>query len=149
MAKIEFNPIGHIRSRYRRGDKTPPSSRLNEELGELHLYKKYAAGLKDVGGFSHLMIVFCFHKQRPDDYDLIVHPRPRPDLEVGLFATHSPRRVNRIGVSFVEISKVEGNVIYFKGVDMLDGTPVLDIKPISSDLRINRSGWLARRRRKP
>lgn len=149
MSKYEFIPIGYIRSKYQSAAKAPPSSRLSNDIGELHILKKYQAGLKGLDGFSHLMIVFCFHRQKPGDYDLLVHPRPRPDLEVGLFSCHSPRRVNRIGVSFVEIRKIVGNVIYFKGVDMLDRTPVLDIKPISADFKVKKSGWLTNRTKKP
>ncbi len=148
MTKIEFKPIGYIRSKYKSFDDAPPSSRLNKEQGELHLYKKYAAGLKEIDGFSHLLVVFYFHKLG-DDFDLIIHPRSRHDLDVGLFATHSPRRPNRIGVSVIEVVKVKGNVIYFQGVDMLDGSPVLDIKPIAADIKVKKSGWLKSRKDKP
>lgn len=149
MPKYEFQPIGYIRSKYESKAAAPPSSRMSSDIGELHIMKKYQAGLARLDEFSHLMIVFCFHKQKPGDFDLTVHPRMHPDLEVGLFSCHSPRRVNRIGVSFVEIKRVVGNVIYFKGVDMLDRTPVLDIKPISSDIKVRKSGWLKSRKKKP
>jgi tRNA-Thr(GGU) m(6)t(6)A37 methyltransferase TsaA len=149
MPKYEFQPIGYIRSKYSSKAAAPPSSRMNSDIGELHIMKKYEEGLAGLDEFSHLMIVFCFHKQKQGDFDLKVHPRLHPHLEVGLFSCHSPRRVNRIGVSFVEIRKVVGNVIYFKGVDMLDGTPVLDIKPISSDIKVRKSGWLRSHKKKP
>lgn len=140
--KIEFSPIGYIKTSFRSPAEAPPTSRANDEIGEIHLEAKYVDGLKNMEGFSHLMVVFHFHRQ-PGDYELVISPRPRPDLKVGLFTTHSPRRPNSIGVSIVEIVRVENNVVYFKGVDMIDGTPVLDLKTVGGDIKITRSGWLA------
>jgi formylmethanofuran dehydrogenase subunit E len=142
VGKPHYRPIGHIRSRYKSTDGAPPSSRQNRGQGELHLYKKYATGLKDVAGFSHLLIVWHMHKS-DGEYTLLVHPHPKPEIEVGLFATRSPHRPNPIGVSVVEIIKVKDNIIYFRGVDMLDRTPVLDIKPMTSDIKVTSRGWLA------
>ncbi len=75
-------------------------------------------------------------------YKLLVHPRPKPEIEVGVFATRSPHRPNPIGVSVVEIIRVKDNIIYFRGVDMLDRTPVIDIKPMTSDIKVTKGGWL-------
>ncbi|MFH2054697.1 MAG: tRNA (N6-threonylcarbamoyladenosine(37)-N6)-methyltransferase TrmO, partial [bacterium] len=113
------------------------------ERGELHLLKKYAAGLKDVEGFSHLLIIWHMHKST-GEYKLLVHPRPRREIEVGMFATRSPHRPNPIGVSVVEVVKVKDNIIYFRGVDMLDRTPVLDIKPLSGNIEVTKRGWLGK-----
>jgi tRNA-Thr(GGU) m(6)t(6)A37 methyltransferase TsaA len=141
MAQISYKPIGFVRSRFTSLEQVPPTSRQNRARGELHLYKKYAAGLRDIEGFSHLLVIWHMHRS-PGNYKLIVHPRPRPDLEIGLFATRSPHRPNPIGVSVIEIARVKDNIIYFRGVDMLDRTPVLDIKPLGSDIRVTRGGWL-------
>jgi tRNA (Thr-GGU) A37 N-methylase len=82
MKQICYRPIGYIRSEFTSLAQVPPTSRQNSSRGELHVYKKYAKGLQDIEGFSHLLIVWHMHKA-PADYKLTVHPRPRPDLEVG------------------------------------------------------------------
>lgn len=141
MGKPHYKPIGYIRTNHTSAKAAPPSSQRNRERGELHLLKKYAKGLRDVDGFSHLLIIWHMHKSS-GEYKLLVHPRPRPEIEVGLFSTRSPHRPNPIGVSVVEIVKVKDNVIHFRGVDMLDRTPVLDIKPLSGNIEVNKRGWI-------
>ena len=141
MSKPHYKPIGYIRTRHSDRVTAPPSSTMNQERGELHLYKKYAAGLKGLGGFSHLLVIWHMHKST-GEYKLQVHPRPKPEIEVGVFTTRAPHRPNPIGLSLIEVERVKDNVIYFRGVDMLDRTPVLDIKPPFSNVKSLKRGWL-------
>jgi tRNA-Thr(GGU) m(6)t(6)A37 methyltransferase TsaA len=108
-------------------------------------------GLQDIEGFSHLYVIWVFH--RVDGYDLVAHP-PSDDRPHGVFATRSPRRPNPIGLTVVKLLRREGTRLHVSGVDMLDGTPVLDLKPYLSSVPPDelRRGWLADvelRRRKP
>jgi tRNA (adenine37-N6)-methyltransferase len=99
-------------------------------------------GLQDIEGFSHLYVIWVFH--RVDGYDLVAHP-PSDDRPHGVFATRSPRRPNPIGLTVVRLLRREGTRLHVSGVDMLDGTPVLDIKPYLSSVPAGelRRGWLA------
>ena len=110
--------------------------------GALEIFAEYAAGLADIEGFSHLYVIWAF--DRSEGFDLVSTPPtdPRPH---GVFATRSPRRPNPIALSVVELLAREGAVLRVRGIDMLDGTPILDIKPYLSSIppeRLRR-GWLA------
>ncbi len=110
--------------------------------GKAVLYDEFATGLKDLDGFSHIILLFLLHKI--EGYQLEVVPF-MDDVPHGVFATRSPKRPNRIGMSIVRLERIEDNIIYFKGVDMLNGSPLLDIKPYYSyfDNREDvRNGWL-------
>jgi tRNA-Thr(GGU) m(6)t(6)A37 methyltransferase TsaA len=102
----------------------------------------FEAGLKDIEGFSHLIVIWVFHQSA--GYDLIFTP-PSDDKPHGVFATRSPRRPNSIGLTTMELVRREGRSLHLRGVDMLDGTPVLDIKPCTSSIPEEqlRRGWLA------
>jgi tRNA (adenine37-N6)-methyltransferase len=112
------------------------------EDGIIEVDPAYEAGLQDVEGFSHLYVLWHFH--RVDGYDLISYP-PSDDRPHGVFATRSPRRPNPIGLTVVQLLRREGRRLHVRGVDMLDGTPVLDIKPYLSSVPTAeiRRGWLA------
>ena len=99
---------------------------MSETEGTIEVYPDYAEGLKDLDGFSHIIVLFLF--DRIQGYDLHVLT-PHSDERKGLFATRAPRRPNPIGMSVVEVLEIKGNKIRIRGVDMLDGTPLLDIKP--------------------
>jgi tRNA-Thr(GGU) m(6)t(6)A37 methyltransferase TsaA len=138
-----MNPIGVIHSPYTETKQIPkgPGAEHHAE-GVIELLPQYEAGLGDIEGFSHLFILWHFH--RSTDYELIATP-PIDNRPHGVFATRSPRRPNPIGLTVVSLLRREGRNLYVRGVDMLDGTPVLDIKPYLSsipreDLRL---GWLA------
>lgn len=94
--------------------------------GYIELLPEYTEGLKDLDGFSHLILLYHLHKV--DGYKLMVKPF-MDNEEHGIFATRAPKRPNAIGISTVELEKVEGNKVYLNKVDMLDGTPLIDIKP--------------------
>jgi tRNA-Thr(GGU) m(6)t(6)A37 methyltransferase TsaA len=112
--------------------------------GTVEVHETYRPGLKDLDGFSHIMLLYLFH--RSEGYQLQVVPfmdtEPR-----GLFATRAPKRPNPIGVSVVRLERIEGTVLHVQDVDMLDGTPLLDIKPYvpEFDRPVHvRTGWLER-----
>jgi len=142
---VVFHPIGVVHTPFHRPEGTPvqPVFAGGAE-GEVHVDPEYAEGLADLDGFSHVVLLFAFH--RAEGFALRVKPylddRPR-----GLFATRAPRRPNPIGMSVVRLLAVEGCVLRVAGVDMLDGTPLLDIKPYVPAFdhhQVERFGWLER-----
>ena len=138
-----MHPIGVIRSPYTETSQIPKGPGAKHEAeGVLELLPEYEPGLKDVEGFSHLFVLWVF--DRVTGYDLIATPPvdPRPH---GVFSTRSPRRPNPIGLTVVKVLGVEGNKVRVRGLDMLDGTPILDIKPYMSSIPADelRRGWLA------
>lgn len=134
---MEIEPIGVIHTPYKKDGEAPHQTYKSEDVGEIEVFEEYEEGLKDIEGFSHLIVLYGFHKSikrsvKKDYYleslGLLVKPY-LDDTPRGLFATRSPNRLNPIGLSVVELLKREGNLLTVKGVDMLDGTPLLDIKP--------------------
>ena len=122
-----FQPIGTIRSPFIRRDQTPIQPFRSQAQGEVELLPEYEAGLRDVDGFSHIYLLYVFHRADPG-YDLLVTPF-LDDRPKGLFATRYPRRPNAIGLSIVRLVRREGRVLQVEGIDVLDGTPLLDLKP--------------------
>jgi tRNA-Thr(GGU) m(6)t(6)A37 methyltransferase TsaA len=108
----------------------------------LEILPKYELGLTDVEGFSHLFVLWVF--DRSEGYELVGKP-PIDSLPHGVFATRSPRRPNPIGLTVVQILRREGSSLHVRGVDMLDATPILDLKPYLSGIPTEqlRRGWLA------
>ena len=140
---ITLRPIGHVRSPFTDTSeipKGPDAQHLAE--GVVELEAAFEEGLRDVDGFSHLYVLWFFHKI--DGFDLTAWP-PADDRSHGVFATRSPRRPNPIGLTTVALLRREGTRLHVRGVDMLDGTPVLDIKPYLSSVPEStlRRGWLA------
>lgn len=114
--------------------------------GRVVLEPVYTAGLRDLDGFSHLILVYYFH--RAGEYQPLVKPF-LDESERGLFSTRAPRRPNPIGISVVRLLEIKGNVLELEGLDILDGTPLLDIKPYVPEfdrLEEVRIGWLERQR---
>ena len=114
--------------------------------GRIELRPEYSTGLKDLEGFSHLLVLYHFH--RVTGYQLQVTPFLDSE-ERGLFATRAPRRPNPIGLSVVRLMKIEGATLYLENVDVLDGTPVLDIKPYIPEFDSPdeaRAGWLEQKK---
>ena len=139
---ITLEPIGIVRSPFTETSQIPkgPGAQHPEE-GVLEIRPDLEAGLTDIEGFSHLFVLWVF--DRADGYDLFAHP-PTSDRPHGVFATRSPRRPNPIGLTVVELLGRDGPRLRVRGVDMLDGSPILDIKPYLSSVpaeRIRR-GWL-------
>ena len=138
-----MRPIGFIHSPYREARGTPIQGVFgNQEQAWVTLEDKYVDGLKDLDGFSHAILLYLFHKS---DHEDIVGKPYLEEKEHGIFAIRSPHRPNHIGMSVVRIEKIDGNNLYFTEVDVLDGTPVLDIKPYVKqfDSREDaKSGWV-------
>ena len=139
---MNFRPIGTVHSPYREKTDAPIQPKYSDEPGQVEIFQEFADGLRDLEGFSHVWIIFIFHKSR--DYDLHVRPYLDGDKK-GVFACRAPRRPNPIGMSLVRLESIDGNILNIKGLDMLDGSPVLDIKPYVGnfdefqDVKI---GWL-------
>ncbi len=138
-----FEPIGQIRSPFTRRDRTPIQPYRSQAVGRVELLPEYEPGLRDLDGFSHVILLYVFHRADPG-YDLEVTPF-LDDEPKGLFATRYPRRPNPIGLSVVRLVRCEGRVLHVEGIDVLDGTPLLDIKPYAPPFDAHpdaRFGWL-------
>lgn len=143
MKQIIMHPIGRIRSPYKKTGGIPIQGYFGDWMqGYVELKQRYTPGLEGLEGFSHAIILYYFHKSPSEDV------KTQPFLEQvkhGIFAIRSPHRPNHIGLSVVKIEKIEANKLYFSEVDMLDKTPVLDIKPYVKyfDSREDvKCGWL-------
>jgi tRNA-Thr(GGU) m(6)t(6)A37 methyltransferase TsaA len=141
-----FTPraIGYVRSPYQSTTEIPKGLGAKHDAeGVLELLPEFAAGLTDIEGFSHLFVLWVFDKSV--DFDLIARPPCDDRRPHGVFATRSPRRPNPIALTVVELIGRDGPRLRVRGVDMLDGTPILDIKPYLSSIPepALRRGWLA------
>jgi len=124
---VQYEPIGVIKTPYKEKKGTPIQPAGARDIrGRIELDPKYVDGLKDLDGFSHIILVYHFH--RTDGYSLHVQPY-MDNMKRGAFATRIPGRPNPIGISVVRLDRVEGATLHIRDVDMLDGTPLLDIKP--------------------
>jgi tRNA-Thr(GGU) m(6)t(6)A37 methyltransferase TsaA len=136
-------PIGHIRSPYKSTKEIPkgPGAKHDAE-GILEILPQFTAGLADIEGFSHLIVLWVF--DRAQGFELLGTP-PIDDRPHGVFATRSPRRPNPIGLTVVQLIRRDGNSLHVRGVDMLDSTPILDLKPYLSSVppETLRRGWIA------
>jgi tRNA-Thr(GGU) m(6)t(6)A37 methyltransferase TsaA len=135
-------PIGYVRSPYTRTHDIPKGfSAKHDAEGILEILPQFAVGLTDVEGFSHLFVLWVF--DRSEGFELVGTP-PIDDRPHGVFATRSPRRPNPIGLTVVELLRREGSSLHVRGLDMLDGTPILDLKPYLSSIPAEalRRGWL-------
>ena len=140
---ITLQPIGTIRSPFTNTSEIPrgPGASHTAE-GVLELLPELEAGLTDIEGFSHLYVLWVFDRSK--DYDLMATP-PIDIRPHGVFATRSPRRPNPIGLTVVQLLRREGSRLHVRGVDMLDGTPFVDLKPYLSSIPAAdiRRGWIA------
>ena len=127
IPSVNIEPIGTVKS--------PVTEAVDEGWGgvvsEIHLQESLAAGLQGIEQFSHIIVIFFMHQSTFDlAADLVRRPRERPDMPlVGTFAQRAKHRPNPIGITTVQLIRVEGNILEVKGLDAIDGTPVLDIKP--------------------
>jgi len=138
-----MEPIGHVKSSYTDTRDIPKGLGAKHEAeGILEINPEFEPGLTDIEGFSHLFVIWAF--DRSEGFELMGKP-PSDNRLHGVFATRSPRRPNPIGLTVVELLRREGARLHVRGIDMLDGTPILDIKPYLSSVppeRLRR-GWLA------
>lgn len=144
MKNVMYTPIGVIHSPFTdiTGMPIQPAGAAGV-CGTVVVAPEYCDGLKDLDGFSHIILVYHFHEVK--GYSLQVHPF-LDDATRGVFATRAPKRPNPVGISVVRLSKVEKCTLYIEDVDILDGTPLLDIKPYvpEFDVRaVEKTGWLS------
>ncbi len=142
----QLRPIGTIHSPYKSTEEVRERMKSGDDISEIEVFRKFEQGLQDVEGFSHIVVIFWFH--RSQGYDLLVKPPGEESLR-GVFATRSPRRPCPLGLTVVELVAREGNVLKVKGLDAVDGTPVLDIKPyipLAYEQGTVRIGWLEGKR---
>lgn len=140
-ANFVMIPIGVIRTPFVGGDAIPIQPAFSQALGRVEVLPEYAEGLQDIEGFSHIILLYALH--RSSGYVLRVKPFLDHRLR-GLFATRHPRRPNPIGLSVVRLLARHGEALEVEGIDVLDGTPLLDIKPYvpEFDARTDaRAGW--------
>jgi tRNA-Thr(GGU) m(6)t(6)A37 methyltransferase TsaA len=140
---VTLNLIGTLRTPHNAVDNIPVQPVGSKDEGVAELFPEFTEGLADVDGFSHVMLLFHLHEMKKD-YKLTITPF-MDKKEHGVFATRSPARPAAIGLSTVKVTRVEGNKLYFEGADMLNGSPLIDIKPFfrNVDNRPNAiSGWL-------
>lgn len=136
-------PIGYAHTRFKFVEEIPKGiGAKHEELGEIEILEEYQEGLIDIEGFSHIYVLWVFHVSK--GWELTVVP-PNDDRPHGVFATRSPFRPNPIGLTVVRLLRRDGRMLHVKGVDMLDGSPVLDIKPYLSNVGEDelRRGWVS------
>ncbi|MBA7689458.1 tRNA (adenine(37)-N6)-methyltransferase [subsurface metagenome] len=143
MDEIKYKPIGVIHSPFKEPKGTPIQPAGAKGIcGTVEVFPEYTKGLKDIDGFSHLILLYHFHLSQGASLEA----RPYMDNEVrGVFAMRSPGRPNPIGISVVRLLKVEGNMLHIQDLDIVDGTPLLDIKPYvpEFDIReVEKIGWL-------
>jgi len=143
VKKITFTPIGIIHSPFSElaGMPIQPAGETSAP-GTVEIYQEYEPGLKDLDGFSHIYLIFYLHQSRSSNLTVAPFLDDQPH---GVFATRAPNRPNAIGLSLVRLARVEDNILHIENLDILDGTPLLDIKPYvasfdeTADLRV---GWL-------
>ena len=138
-----MKPIGIIHSPYKEIENMPIQSVGAKDVkGYIEIYSDYVPGLKDLNGFSHIYAIYKFHKNK--DYSLLVKPF-LDNTDRGLFSTRAPKRPNQIGLSIFKIESIDNEKIYVSGIDVLDQTPLLDIKPYVSKFDVindSKNGWL-------
>jgi tRNA (adenine37-N6)-methyltransferase len=140
---LEFTPIGIIHTPFVELEDMPiqPAGAASIK-GTVEVFADYRPGLKDLDGFSHVILLYHFHLSRSFNLQVIPFLDTEPH---GVFATRAPKRPNPIGLSIVKLDKVEDGVMYIQNVDVIDGTPLLDIKPYAPvfDAQVDvRTGWL-------
>ena len=144
MDEIKYRPIGNIRTPFKKLEGMPiqPSGAQGVQ-GTVKIKKDYIEGLKDLEGFSHVILIYHFHLSQ--GYSLNVIPF-LDDQPRGVFATRAPRRPNAVGLSVVKLNAVEKDTLKIENVDIIDGTPLLDIKPYVPKFDAQtevKTGWLA------
>ena len=141
--KIEYSPIGIIRTPHTKREGMPIQPTGAKGIsGTVEIFETFADGLKDLDGFSHIILLYYFH--RSNGYKLEIIPF-LDNKSHGVFATRAPNRPNSIGLSIVQLNKIENSILYIENIDVLDKTPLLDIKPYVPDFDEQtsvRTGWM-------
>ncbi len=146
---MRIQQIGTIHTPFKEQKGTPIQPKMGKDIaGTIGIFDEFVPALRDLDGFSHIILLFYLHKS--EGFNLEVVPY-MDDKKRGLFATRAPRRPSPIGLSIVRLVKVDGNLLHIKDVDILDGTPLLDIKPYVpafDEPQEIRTGWLEKRAHK-
>jgi tRNA (adenine37-N6)-methyltransferase len=142
--KIELEPIGIIHTPFKNKTGIPIQGKLSSgNKGEIEIYSPYVDAMDDLNGFSRIYLIFYFHQSQQISHKVI----PYKDIhERGVFATRAPVRPNLLGLTIVQLLEIQGNRIFIQGVDMLDKTPLLDIKPYVpafDSFETGKIGWLS------
>ena len=149
MKKIVFQPIGTIHSPFQNIQGMPIQPAGAKGIaGTIEIKPEYVDGLQDLEGFSHIILIYHFHLAK--GYSLKVKPFMDENLR-GVFATRAPKRPNPLGISVVKLIKVKDNVLQIEDVDIVDGTPLLDIKPYVPEFdvqKVEKIGWLSQKIKK-
>jgi tRNA-Thr(GGU) m(6)t(6)A37 methyltransferase TsaA len=138
---LKLKPIGIIHSHYKYTGEAPYQGYKSEEISQIEVFKEFEEGLKDIEGFSHIIVIYWFHKSQ--GYHLLVKT-PWDDNLHGLFTTRSPHRPCPLGLTVAELVAREKNILEVKGLDAIDGTPLLDIKPyipVIDERAVVKPGW--------
>lgn len=145
MNQIVYKPIGYIQTPFQRPENMPiQPSAAEGTTGKVVLYHDFTAGLKDLEGFSHAYLIYHLHLSKGFSLQVIPFLDKKPR---GLFATRAPKRPNPIGISIVQIERIENNVIHISNIDMVNNTPLLDIKPFIPNFdnpEKVKTGWFAK-----
>ena len=139
---LKLKPIGIIHSSYKNTGAAPYQGYKSEEISQIEVFEEFEEGLNDIEGFSHIIVIFWFHKSQ--GYHLLVKT-PWDDVLHGLFATRSPNRPCPLGLTVAELVARQNNILEVKGLDAIDGTPLLDIKPYVPSIdegSFFKTGWL-------
>lgn len=138
--QITYNSIGIIKTPFTEPAGTPIQAAKSATVGTIEINAEYADALLDLDGFSHIILIYHFHLSKT-----ALQVKPFMDDAIhGSFAVRSPSRPNNIGISVVQLDRIEDNVIYFTGADVINGTPVLDIKPFVPEMDhrdVTKIGW--------
>ena len=143
MSEVKYKPIGAIHSPFKEPKGTPIQSTAAKGIdGTVEIFQEYAEGLDDLEGFSHIILIYHFHLSKGSSLKV----KPYMDNKAhGVFAMRGPSRPNPIGISIVRLVRIEENILYIQDLDIIDGTPLLDIKPYvpEFDIReVEKTGWL-------
>ncbi|MBA7502702.1 tRNA (adenine(37)-N6)-methyltransferase [subsurface metagenome] len=146
MNEIKYKPIGVIHSPFKEPKGTPIQPAGGKGIdGMVEVFPEYAEGLKDVEGFSHIILIYHFHLSK----ESLLKVKPYMDNEAhGVFAMRGPSRPNSIGISVVRLIKIRENILHIQDIDIVDGTPLLDIKPYVPEFdirKVEKIGWLEKK----
>lgn len=143
MTDIIYKPIAKIKTPFTTKERMPIQPTGAKGIkGEIEIYPEYVKGLKDLDGFSHIILIYHFHLS--EGFTLEVKPF-MDDKTHGVLSTRAPKRPNSIGFSVVKLNKIENNILYIENIDVVNGTPLLDIKPFIPDVdspKVDKLGWL-------
>jgi tRNA-Thr(GGU) m(6)t(6)A37 methyltransferase TsaA len=149
MNEVKYRPIGVVHSPFKEARGVPIQPAAGKDVeATVELFTEYAEGLRDLDGFSHIILIYHLHLSK--GFALKVKPYLENQLR-GVFSTRAPSRPNSIGLSVVRLDRIEGSKLYIRDVDIVDGTPLLDIKPYVPEFEERgkvRIGWLERRVKK-